>query len=291
MKYLVFGETIWDVYPDKNVIGGAAFNFSANSALLGEDVWFITGLGNDSLGDEAEEHIKNYGVKTDFICRGDKSTGRCIVSLDEKGIPSYNVLTDTAYDNITADDKLIDAIRRVNPDLFYINTLAQRNSVSRKALRTIVDSVKFNHIFCDINIREGCYDDDSIKFCLSRSDIIKISDEEQHYISDCLNIDAGTSFPDALSKAYPNLKLLVFTMGAKGSAVYDFEHGTSEFSGEPKKVQVVSTVGAGDCYSASFIHKYLSGAGISASIDFAAERSGIVVAHKEAIPQMFFKSF
>ena len=38
MKYLVFGETIWDVYPDKSVIGGAAYNFAAHAALMGADV-------------------------------------------------------------------------------------------------------------------------------------------------------------------------------------------------------------------------------------------------------------
>ena len=35
VKYLVFGEIIWDVYPDKRVIGGAPFNFSANVSLMG----------------------------------------------------------------------------------------------------------------------------------------------------------------------------------------------------------------------------------------------------------------
>ena len=32
MKFLVFGEIIWDLYPDKKCIGGAPFNFAAYTA-------------------------------------------------------------------------------------------------------------------------------------------------------------------------------------------------------------------------------------------------------------------
>ena len=31
LKAIVYGELIWDVYPDKRVIGGAPFNFAAQT--------------------------------------------------------------------------------------------------------------------------------------------------------------------------------------------------------------------------------------------------------------------
>lgn len=285
MKYLVFGEIIWDVYPNKLVIGGAPFNFSANSALLGEEVYFITGIGRDELGEQALMRIAEYGVKTDLVCENDKPTGQCIVSLDEKGVPQYRVLEDTAYDHVTVDDVMLDRLREMKPDVFYFNTLAQRCDVSRKAVKKIIDSVDFGHIFCDVNIRPNCWDAESLKLCMSKASIVKISDEEAHFLSDCGLIDLNDrTFEQAVAEAFPNLMLLVYTMGAKGSAVYDFVNGTCEYSGEPAEVEVVSTVGAGDCYSASFLHKYLAGAGIAESISFAAERSNVVVANTDAIP-------
>lgn len=288
MKYLVFGETIWDVYPDKSVIGGAPFNFSAHAALMGGEVYFITGLGRDELGGRAAGCVRDYGIKTDFLCYNDKPTGQCMVTLDDSGVPHYDVRTDTAYDNVAADSAMLDAIRTLQPDVFYFNTLAQRCEVSRNTIRTILDGVPFRHIFCDVNIRAGCWDRDSLKLCLERADIVKISDEEAHFVSDCGLID-GTDepFDRALADAFPNLKLLVYTMGAKGSAVYDFEHGTVLFSGEPEQVRVVSTVGAGDCYSAAFLHTFLSGGSIEEAVRTASARSNIVVAHTEAIPQVF----
>jgi len=288
MKYLVFGETIWDVYPDKSVIGGAPFNFSAHVSLLGGDVYFITGLGHDELGDRAAGCIEDYGIKTDFICRNSKPTGQCLVTLDDRGVPQYNVLTDVAYDNVTADEQTLDAVRAVSPDVFYFNTLAQRCEVSKTAIHAILDSVAFKHIFCDVNIRPGCWDRESLKLCMERATIVKISDEEAHFLTDCGLVEsAGDSFGQAVGKAFPNLKLLVYTMGPKGSIVYDYENGTEEYSGEPEQVKVVSTVGAGDCFSASFVHTYLTSGSITEAIRTATERSNVVVAHTEAIPHVF----
>ena len=53
MKALVFGEIIWDVYPDEQVIGGAPFNFSAHLSHLGNETYLISAVGEDELGEGA----------------------------------------------------------------------------------------------------------------------------------------------------------------------------------------------------------------------------------------------
>ena len=76
-------------------------------------------------------------------------------------------------------------------------------------------------------------------------------------------------------------------MGKKGSAAYDFKNGAAVFSGEPERVPVVSTVGAGDCFGASFLFALNRGDGIEGAIRFATERSNVVVSNTEAIPAAF----
>lgn len=284
MKTLVFGEIIWDVYPNERTIGGAAFNFAANLGLLGNETYLLSAIGGDELGREAISFAKKYNIKTDFIQENTFGTGRCIVTLDNGGLPSFNVLQNTSYDNITADDVLLKKISVIKPDALYFGTLAQRgNSVS--ALKKILNSYRFTEIFCDINIRNGCSSPETTDTCLRNATILKLSDEEAHFLVDYKLIPDGTDdISIRISEAYPNIKHVLYTMGGKGSRVYETFGKVFYESGLPPKTAVVSTVGAGDCYGATYFHCIKSGMTIRESIAAAAEKSRIVVSQKEAIP-------
>lgn len=48
---LIFGEVLFDVFPDgQRVLGGAPFNVAWNLHQLGEPVCFVGGIGNDPAG-------------------------------------------------------------------------------------------------------------------------------------------------------------------------------------------------------------------------------------------------
>lgn len=282
MKAIIYGEVIWDVYPDTAVIGGAPFNFSAHLAHLGDRSYLITAIGEDKLGIDALNEMKKHGIHTDLVQKNAFSTGKCLVTLDENGVPSYNVLQNTAYDNITLADN---EISNLNGDVFYFNTLIQRNSVSRKTLKNILEKCNFPEVFCDINLRKDCFDKESLDLCLRTSTMVKISDEEGHFLEEMGLIEASNElFAKRVAIAYPNLKQVVYTLGKNGSEVYDRVSGTIFSSGKPPKVDVVSTVGAGDCFGATYLHYIMAGSSISEAIKQATLRSNIVVAHKEAIP-------
>ena len=141
------------------------------------------------------------------------------------------------------------------------------------------------NVFCDINIRKDCYDRDSLDYCLSRATIVKISDEEEHFIADLgLVDDSDVYLPEKVAAAYANLEYVVYTLGSKGSEVFETATGITYKSGSPGNVKVVSTVGAGDCFGATFSTSLLSGCSVPEAIRRATDRSDIVVAHREAIP-------
>lgn len=50
MRALAYGEIIWDVFPEEQVIGGAPFNFVAHLAHLGNETYLISAVGKDELG-------------------------------------------------------------------------------------------------------------------------------------------------------------------------------------------------------------------------------------------------
>ena len=86
----------------------------------------------------------------------------------------------------------------------------------------------------------------------------------------------------AVDNSFPNLKQVVYTLGKHGSMVQD--KTTLYTSGTPPMVKVVSTVGAGDCFGATYLHFIMSGSSVEEAIKQATLRSNIVVANKEAIP-------
>ena len=105
MKILSFGEIIWDVYPDKKCIGGAPLNFAAHAANEGAEVALLSAVGYDELGMDALEIIKMHGVDISLISvKAAYPTGQCTVTLSDKGVPSYKIEENTAYDAIMLPD-------------------------------------------------------------------------------------------------------------------------------------------------------------------------------------------
>ena len=58
-----------------------------------------------------------------------------------------------------------------------------------------------------------------------------------------------------------------------------------DYAIDAKKVEVVSTVGAGDSFSATFLAYYLRNESIDTCLEMATKVSAFVVSKKDAIPE------
>lgn len=281
MKLLSFGEVLWDVYPEEQFIGGAPLNFAAHFVKNGGQASMLSAVGNDELGKKTLATIKQWGVDVSYVSILDtKETGKCLVTLDEHHIPSYNLLDDVAYDEIHAVDMKEDV------DVLYFGTLALRHSYNQNTLNQMIEKYAFKEIFVDMNIRPPYYSKESIAFALSHATMIKISDEELPVVLKELGFEECDSLEEVsvlLAKHYPNLKLLILTLGEKGAFVYNATNHEF-FSCPAKKVKVASTVGAGDSFSSSFLASYLKTNDIHSSLELATKVSAFVVSKIEAIP-------
>lgn len=283
LKILVFGEVLWDVYPDKEFIGGAPFNFAAHFARLGGEAYLLSAVGRDLRGSKAEQIIAQKGIKTDFLCRNDKPTGICKVTV-KNGTPSYELCSDVAYDYIQAD---LDNI----PDksFLYFGTLALRNEVSRNTLKNLLKAQRFEHVYFDINIRQSFYCAEVVKDGLEACDILKISRDEVNIFNRLSLLDeTGETFAEmcsvcrSLAKKYA-LKKVVLTLDKDGAAVYDSD-SDSFCSAGVEPVNVVSAVGGGDSFFAAY--SYFSGLGEPdcSALKKAYKLSSYVVSQAPAVP-------
>lgn len=278
MNILCFGEILWDVYPDKAVIGGAALNFAGHFAKNGGEAYMISAVGDDELGHEAVNVTENLSVKTKYISVISKQTGKCLVTLNEKGIPSYNLLNNVAYDFIGGEvEDEIDAI--------YFGTLALRNEHNRDSLSKLLKNNNFKEIFCDVNIRAPFYSEESVTLCANTASVIKISDEELPIVSKIL-LGEELDYKAAAFKfaeKFQNLNTVIITLGPKGAYVFDAKN-KKEYEMAAPKTDVLSTVGAGDSFSAAFMYKYMSGENLENCLETAIKISAFVVSKLEAIP-------
>lgn len=282
MKILAIGEIIFDIFDSDAVIGGAPLNFCAHCVACGAEAALISGVGGDEYGKKALEAIKNFGVETKFIGCSNLETGKCIVTVVD-GNPSYNVLRPAAYDTVQVD---IEAVKEYGADVFAFGTLIQREEASGKAVRKILDECDFNEVFCDINLREGCYDSESCALCLENATILKLSNEEEPMLAEFgfykSDEDEKTLLKN-ITENYKNIRLVLFTKGENGSVIYDATDGS--FVDIPAvEAEVVSTVGAGDSYSAAFLCEYLKNGNVAKAGEVGAKLSAFVVSRKEAIP-------
>ncbi|MBE6792583.1 MAG: carbohydrate kinase [Ruminococcaceae bacterium] len=287
VKILSFGEILWDVYPDKQHIGGAPLNFAAHLAKHGEDVSMLSALGKDTLGKEALQQLKAWGIDTTYVATlSDKPTGSCQVTLDANAVPTYNLLEDVAYDYIPCDT-VTDTF-----DVLYFGTLALRSTYNLESLQKLLNKGRHRDVFVDVNIRPPFYTAQTVRFAAENATIIKISDEEMPTVASLLGLETAAvqDFVRVLAKKYPNLRCIIVTRGADGALAFDTAHNAL-YSCESERVQVVSTVGAGDSFSAAFLHKYLQGQGLDACLVYAAKVAGFVVSHVGAVPEYHKAAF
>lgn len=281
MKILAIGEIIFDVFGEDAVIGGAPLNFCAYCSSLRAEAALVSAVGCDAFGECALSELERFGIVTDYVSQNGFPTGRCLVTL-ENGIPSYDVLRPAAYDNIEAD---ADSVKEYRADVFAFGTLIQREEKSAQAVRQILKECSFDEVFCDVNLRKGCYDVESCRLCLENATVLKVSDEEEPLLREFgfyRHSDNGEKLLADISAAFPNIKLILFTKGENGSVVYDARKN-EYYRFSAVKTEVISTVGAGDSYSAAFLCEYFESGDIEAAGRKAAELSARVVASKEAI--------
>ena len=101
------GEALWDVLPEGKKIGGAPANFAYHVSQFGFDSRVVSAVGNDELGDEIMEVFKEKQLKNQ-IERVDYPTGTVQVTLDDEGVPCYEIKEGVAMPDIDGQLKIFD---------------------------------------------------------------------------------------------------------------------------------------------------------------------------------------
>lgn len=282
---LSVGEILFDHFPEYRRVGGAPFNFSYHVKKLGFPVRFITRVGDDPEGRNLKGLLRKNGfTEADLQVDGQYPTGSVVVTPAGKGLHSFEILADVAFDHLEANTAVLSILDQ-SPRLVYFGTLVQRTEPGRRFMGRIFSRVQGEtRLLCDINLRPGCYTRETVEESLRRADILKLNIEELEEIAAMLWSDPAPDHPCQRLREEFGIELISLTKGEAGSEIFSQE---GIFTIGPSPVPAMEdTVGAGDAYSAVLAIGYLMGWDpdriLSVASRFAADICGSAGALPEA---------
>ena len=252
---LSYGETLWDLLPTGAVLGGAPFNFVYRANSLGDRGLIVTRLGRDELGRQAWERIVALGVETRFVqWDDDEPTGTANVTFDARTNPDFTIVPNVAYDNIETTDDLLEFAARA--DCICFGTLIQRTPRGRQALAAVLDASGDNLKLLDINLRKECFNEDTVRSSLQKAHVLKLNDDEAMALDGMLGL-ATQSIPEFAETMMAGWSLThcVITFGEAGAFAAGADGERAYVPGY--RVEAVDCCGAGDAFTAGFIHRLL----------------------------------
>lgn len=284
MSILCVGETLWDRFPDSTeTLAGAPLNVATALQRLGDTAILISAVGRDDDGQRARQRLYSLGLDTAFIQTIEEtSTGVAEIHLDRSGNPSYSIPRPAAFDFLGMNPEALHQLAQLNPEWLYFGTLAQTSPQNEKLLTDLVNSLPHISCFYDLNLRNKHWNFTLVERLSKLATIVKLNHKE-----------AKTLFSQALSRNFSleafckewslryGLHAICITLGSDGCAV--FSEGELHFyPGFP--ASVVDTVGAGDAFTAGFLHGLSHQWEMTRIARFSNALGSIVASRATAIP-------
>ena len=242
-KYVIgIGEALFDCLPEGRKLGGAPANFAYHVSQFGMDKFTAI-----------HESLPSFNFQLSTV---EQPTGTVKVTLDDKGVPQYEICLGVAWDNIPLTNNMLEVAHQAQAACF--GSLAQRSQTSRETIQAILDAMPEDALkVFDINLRQSWYTAEVIAESLQRANVLLIARYE--------------------------LDMLILTCGAIGS--YVFTASKESYVATPK-VQVADTVGAGDSFTATFVAQLLLGKTIREAHEKAVAVSAFVCTQRGAMPTL-----
>jgi fructokinase len=275
------GELLWDNLPTGKKIGGAPCNFVYHAQQLNANGMILSAIGDDRLGREILENLRQKNLTTNLIQINDKPTSTVDVKLNAEGVPEYIIHENVAWDFIGFDEAMVRSLQEA--DIVCYGSLAQRNPTSRKSIEQILNSCRVDALIVyDVNLRQSYYSLEVIERSLQLCNVLKLNDEELPVVSELLKLSSQDEEEQIreLIKRY-DLQLVAFTSGFEGSLLLT----PTERSEMPTpKVDVKDTVGAGDSFTAAMMIGFANGQPLGELHQKAVELSAFVCTSEGAMP-------
>jgi fructokinase len=280
----IFGEVLFDIFPDgEKVPGGAPFNVAWHLQAFGQAPYFISAVGNDAEGIRIRKAMLDWGMNMlGLTVVDDLPTGRVQVTL-HGAEPEYDIVHPVAYDRISLNSHDHQAC-----SMLYAGSLALRDEVSRESFKKLLAAQPEN-VFIDVNLRSPWWDKQRLQWLVSQADWLKLNSAELAELLSDKKI-SGVDALVSLQKIY-ELKGIILTHGSEGAELYCDE---GHFSIEPSTgINAVDAVGAGDAFASVVLTGLLNNWPMQKTLERAQQFASAIVGQRGATldDRLFYQSF
>ncbi|MBT8295925.1 MAG: carbohydrate kinase [Gramella sp.] len=279
LKAVCFGEVLFDVFPDKDRIGGAPLNVASRLSSMGVETEMISRVGDDEKGNQLLDYLQSRNIKTGNIQKdGQHPTGAVQVTLSASGSATYEITHPSAWDKITISEAILNSVKQ--SDAFIFGSLVARDEVSRKTLFELIPKAKYRVL--DFNLRPPHYSEDLLKELIQHAEFIKFNDDELFEIAAMMGSKYNSLEQNLLFMAVKsNAKTICVTKGRHGAVLM---HDKKLYYNSGYKIRVKDTVGAGDSFLGTLLARLLQGEEPQTALETACAVGALVAGQEGANP-------
>jgi 2-dehydro-3-deoxygluconokinase len=288
------------------VYGGGEANVAVSLANYGHEAYFVSKLPTHEIGQSAVNHLRRFGVHTDFIARGGERVGIYFLETGASMRPS-KVVYDRAHSAISEasfEDFDFDAIFKDATWFHWSGITPALGANVAKILEEALKAAKRNNVTVsvDLNYRKKLWTpkqaQETMTHLMQYVDVC-IGNEED--AETCLGFKPGETdvtkgnlelegyhriFKEMQAKF--NFKYVVTTLRESHSAsdngwsalIYD---GNEFYHSRSYEVRIVDRVGGGDSFAGGLIHGLLTKDNMKDALEFAVAASAL----KHTVPGDF----
>ena len=235
--------------------GGAPCNMLAMIQKLGGTTAFIGKVGKDMFGRQLRQAVESVGIDTRNLMEDEEvHTTLAFVHTFPDGDRDFSFYRNPGADMMLTKEEIQEDLIR-NSKVFHFGTLSSTHEGVREATRYAIDVAKEAGclVSFDPNLRPPLWKtlEDArkeIEYGLSKTDILKISDNEVEFLCGTSDYDEGAKM---LIEKY-NIPFVCVTLGKDGSRAY-YKGMHVEVPGFVQK-NTIETTGAGDTFCGCMLH-------------------------------------
>ncbi len=235
--------------------GGAPCNMLSMIQKLGGTTAFVGKVGKDMFGRQLRQAVESVGIDTRNLMEDEEvHTTLAFVHTFPDGDRDFSFYRNPGADMMLTKEEIQEDLIR-NSKVFHFGTLSSTHEGVREATRYAIDVAKEAGclVSFDPNLRPPLWKtlEDArkeIEYGLSKTDILKISDNEVEFLCGTSDYDEGAKM---LIEKY-NIPFVCVTLGKDGSRAY-YKGMCVEVPGFVQK-NTIETTGAGDTFCGCMLH-------------------------------------